>query len=298
MSFTIRESGFLLARIEEQLADNNAGLISAADVRNNIGDAVRSINAIVASGDTNAQFPFYQDVRAKVTVPLVGSAYGGTFVAESGILFPNAPPAESAQRQTRPFLGVGFLQHNELAGLTDADPHSQYLPVDGSREMEGNLPMAANWIGPSGFDNDGFKFQYHPTGTTILTSGTLKFSDNSKLSSAIGVAKAFGSFDGTTAAHYYSYNIYSITRHAAGKYSVVMNSGVVNTSDYVVIAQSNARSTKASSEDFDRNSACSVIRSGVNPSTGRVAFSLNVLNEAGSYVDGKILDVVVFASGV
>ena len=50
MSFTIRDSGFLLARIEEQLADNNAGLISAADVRNNVGDAVRSINAIVASG--------------------------------------------------------------------------------------------------------------------------------------------------------------------------------------------------------------------------------------------------------
>lgn len=297
MSFTIRESGFLLARIEEQLADNNAGLISAADVRNNIGDAVRSINAIVASGDTNAQFPFYQDVRAKVTVPLVGSAYGGTFVAESGIIFPNAPPAESNQRQTRPFLGVGFLQHNELAGLTDADPHSQYLPVDGSRAMEENLPMDTHWIGPSGFDNDGFKFQYHPTGTTILTSGTLRFADNSKFGSAIGVAKAFASFDGTTTAHYYSYNIHSITRNATGKYTIQLASGVVG-SGYTVLAQSNARTSTDSAEDFDRNNACSVIRSGINPSTGRVAFSLNVLNHTGSYSDGKLIDFVVFGSGV
>ena len=298
MSFTIRDSGFLLARIEEQLADNNAGLISAADVRNNVGDAVRSINAIVASGDTNATFPFYNDVRAKRTVPLVGSAYGGTFIAESGIIFPNAPPSENTSRQTRPFLGVGFLQHNELAGLTDDDPHTQYLPVDGSRPMENDLAMDSYWIGASGYTGEGFKFLHHPTGTTILTSGTLKFPDNSRLGSAIGVAKAFGSFDGTNAAHYYSYGIHSITRHSAGKYSVQVNSGILGTDDYVVISQSNARSTAVSPEDFDRNTACSVIRSGVDPSTGRVAFSLNVLNENGSYVDGKILDVVVFASGV
>ena len=296
MSFTIRDSGFLLARIEEQLADNNAGLISAADVRNNIGDAVRSINAIVASGDTSATFPFYNDVRAKHTVPLVGSAYGGTFIAESGVLFPNA--LDTTKLQTRPFLGVGNLQHNELAGLTLADPHLQYVSISGHRPMLGNLRMATHWIGASGINNDGLKFQYHPTGTTILTSGTFKFPDDSKLGSAIGVAKAFGSFDGTNAAHYYSYGIHSITRHSAGKYSVQVNSGILGTDDYVVITQSNARSTVASPEDFDRNTACSVVRSGVDPSTGRVAFSLNVLNENGSYVDGKILDVVVFASGV
>ena len=296
MSFTIRESGFLLARIEEQLADNNAGLISAADVRNNIGDAVRSINAIVASGDTDVQFPFYNDVRAKRTVPLVGDAYGGRFIAESGVYFSNA--SDSNKLQTRPYPGPGLIQHNDLDGLANGDPHTQYLPVDGSRAMEENLPMDTHWIGPSVFDNDGFKFQYHPTGTTILTSGTLRFADNSKFGSAIGVAKAFGSFDGTNAAHYYSYNIYSITRHSTGKYSVQMNSGVVATDDYVVIAQSNARSTIASPEDFDRNTACSVVRSGVNPSTGRAAFSLNILNDAGNYADGKILDIVVFSSGV
>ena len=296
MSFTIRESGFLLARIEEQLADNNAGLISAADVRNNIGDAVRSINAIVASGDTSGDFPFYNDVRAKRTVPLVGSAYGGTFIAESGVYFSNAPDA--TKLQTRPWLGVGNIQHNDLAGLTVGDPHLQYVSISGHRPMQGNLRMASYWVGASGYNHDGFKFDYHPTGTTILTSGTLKFPDNSKLGSAIGVAKAFGRFDGTNAQNYYSYNIHSITRHDTGKYSIKIASGVLNTDDYVVIAQSNARDSKSSPEDFDRNTTCSVFRSGVYTPDGTVAFSVLVLNERGNYVDGKILDVVVFASGV
>ena len=198
MSFTIRESGFLLARIEEQLADNNAGLISAADVRNNIGDAVRSINAIVSSGDTNLLFPFHEDVRAKRTVPLIGSAYGGTFIAESGVRFPNAPE-DSAVLQTRPYPGPQGIEHNQLKNLTVGHPHTQYLLTNGSDQMDGNLALDDNWIGASGYSNDGFKFDYHPTGTTILTSGTLKFPDNSKLGSAIGVAKAFGSFDGTNA---------------------------------------------------------------------------------------------------
>lgn len=296
MSFTIRDSGFLLNRIEEQLADNNAGLISAADVRNNMGDAVRSINAIVASGDTNIAFPFREDVRAKVTVPLVGSAYGGTFIAESGILFPNAP-VDSAVRQIRPYPGPQNIQHNELAGLTNGDPHTQYVSISGHRPMQGNLQMASYWIGSSGQNDHGFKFQYHPTGTTILTSGTLRFPDNSKLGSAIGVAKAFASFDGTNAAQNYSYNVHSITRNTTGKYTVQLSSGVVG-SGYAVLAQSNARTTLASPEDFDRNNACSVIRSGINPSTGRVTFSLNILNDAGAYADGKSVDFVVFGSGL
>lgn len=296
MSFTIRSSGTLLANIAADLADNNAGLISAADVRNNIGDAVRSINAIVASGDTNLTFPFYEDVRAKRTVPGAGSPYGGTFIAESGIRFPNAP-ADSSVLQTRPYPGPQGIQHNDLAGLTTGHPHTQYLKVDGTDRMEGNLAMDSYWVGASGYTGEGFKFLHHPTGTTILTSGTLHFPDNSKLGSAIGVAKAFASFDGTNASQNYSYNVHSITRNTTGKYTVQLASGVVG-SGYVVLAQSNARSTATSAEDFDRNTACSVIRSGISPSTGRVAFSLNVLNENGSYADGKLIDFVVFGSGL
>lgn len=297
MSFTIRESGFLLARIEEQLADNNAGLISAADVRNNIGDAVRSINAIVASGDTESLFPFYQNVKAKHTIPISGPAYGGVFIAESGVFFTNAPDA--TKLQTRPWLGVSNIQHNDLAGLTSADPHLQYVSISGHRPMQGNLRMASYWIGASGTDDHGFKFQYHPTGTTILTSGTMKFPDNSKLNSAIGVAKAFASFNGTLPSINYSYNVHSITKkEGLSKFEIELSSGVVG-SGYTVIATSNARNTNSSLEDFDRNTTCSVVRSGINPSNGRVLFTLGVLNENGSFpVNSNVIDFVVFGSGL
>lgn len=298
MSFTIQESGFLLARIEEQLADNNAGLISAADVRNNIGDAVRSINSIVASGDTNLLFPFNEDVRAKRTVPIVGSPYGGIFIAESGVRFPNASE-DSTVLQTRPYPGPQGIQHNQLGGLTTGHPHTQYLLTNGSDQMDGNLALDDNWIGASGYSNDGFKFNYHPTGTTILTSGTLMFPDNSKLGSAIGVAKAFANFDGTNAAIRYGYNIHSISKVAGanGQYIIQLSSGVVG-SGYTVLSQSTARENAFSAADFDRNTSCSVIRSGINPSNGRVSFTLNTLNENGETVNGKLVDFVVFGSGL
>ena len=62
---TMRTSGNLLANIAADLADNNAGLISAADVRSNMEDTVASISIIVASGDTDPKFAFINDVRAK-----------------------------------------------------------------------------------------------------------------------------------------------------------------------------------------------------------------------------------------
>ena len=49
----IKSSGDLLASIAADLSDNNAGLISAEDVRHNMADTARSINQIVASGDTD-----------------------------------------------------------------------------------------------------------------------------------------------------------------------------------------------------------------------------------------------------
>ena len=49
---TMKSSGDLIASISSDLADNNAGLISAQDVRHNMEDTAFSINRIVASGDT------------------------------------------------------------------------------------------------------------------------------------------------------------------------------------------------------------------------------------------------------
>lgn len=285
----------LLTSINTDLADNNAGLISAEDVRSNIYDTADSINAIVCSGDTDGQYPFYNNVRLKK----IGTV-GGKLFAESGIRFPNAPNNPN-DLQIEPFLGVAGLQHDSLGGLPGADPHTQYLRVDssyGHRAMSTNLKLGNNWIGPSGYNNDGFKFVYSPTGTTILTSGTIKFDDGSTFKSAIGVAKAFANFDGTLTAINYGYNVYSITKiGGVSKFNIELNSGVVG-SGYTVIAHSNARNTNNSLEDFDRHTTCSVVRSGINPTTGRVLFTLGILNENGNYADSKVVDFVVFGSGV
>ena len=49
-------------RIQQMLADNNAGNISAADVRNNLIDIVGAIIENVASGDFGSIKPFKNDL--------------------------------------------------------------------------------------------------------------------------------------------------------------------------------------------------------------------------------------------
>ena len=111
---TMKSSGDLLASIGADLSDNNAGLISAEDVRHNMEDTVFSINRIVASGDTEVEFPFFNNVT-------ISNAHGtkGKLFVESGIMFPNSPTvSERTEIQLRPWLGPGGIQHNDLAGLT------------------------------------------------------------------------------------------------------------------------------------------------------------------------------------
>ena len=131
----------LKTHINADLADNNAGLISAADVRQNLIDAVDSINMIVASGDTENKYKFVQNVR----VSTQNGGDTGMFITESGIQFVNGPKAGS---QYEPYPGVEGIAHNDLAGLETGDPHTQYLPIDGSRPMEGDLPTAS-WARPT-----------------------------------------------------------------------------------------------------------------------------------------------------
>ena len=105
----IKNSGDLYESISADLADNNAGLISAEDVRHNMQDIVESLNQIVASGNFNTKNPFRnQNVRAQIN-----SNNYGKFIAESGIEFPNATWA-SDTTQYEPYPGVGLLDHNSL----------------------------------------------------------------------------------------------------------------------------------------------------------------------------------------
>lgn len=292
---TQRTSGVLQANIAADLADNNAGLISAADLRNNLADTVASINIIVASGNTNTDFPFTYDVRAQIQDPN-GSPHAGRFIAESGILFPNAVGHET-DLQTAPYLGDSNIDHNALRNLTVGDVHTQYYPIDGSRNLTGNLPAADKWIGPSGHSNEGFKFEHTATGIKIYTSGTQIFGDLSKQSSAKGIAKAWLNFDasgvGNVPVVRSSYNIYKLERLAQGKFRITFNSGTFKDNNYVAVGNSNSTTASGSREDFANNAVGLVIRDG-DDGTALRSITYVIRNDQDQYVDGKINDFVAY----
>jgi hypothetical protein len=296
-----KQKDSLKTHINADLADNNAGLISAEDMRHNLIDTVDSINYIVASGDTENKYKFVYNVKAS---DQNGAGVYGLFIAESGVSFPNS---SDTTPQIHPYPGAGGIQHNDLAGLTTADPHTQYLPIDGSRPVEGNLPAASYWLGASGNANHGLKFVHRyaddPAGTIarndihVGNSGDFVFNDNSRFNSAQGVAKAWVSFDANTGTPVISgsYNVSSITDVDTGKFKVYFKHDVLGGNDYAAMANSSCRITAASEEDFNRNTVGLVIRGG-DIGTPRY-LSYYVLNESDAYVDAARNDLVVFGLG-
>ena len=304
-------SGDLINSIKCDLADNNIAAISAADIRENMEDVVFSINRIVASGDTEDEFPFFNAVKATKV-----NGGSGIFIAESGLSFPFGPvEAEKTLLQTRPWLGPGGINHDELADRnTSNDAHTQYLPVDGTRQMSDNLPMGANWINSSGAvngdsDDNGLKFVYNSpeVGDDVLvgTSGALKFNlDQTQVTSFAGVAKAWLHFQGsgTPAVGEENpiiesyHNIDALHKIDEGKYRITFTSGTFANNQYAAFGHSNARSTIASPEDFDRNSVGLVERDGDDGVELR-SITFVVLNEQGQYVDGETCSFMAFGFG-
>lgn len=297
---TMKSSGDLIASISTDLADNNAGLISAEDVRHNMEDVAFSINRIVASGDTDVEFPFFNDVRAKK----IGTT-GGVFVPESGLLFPNSP-VDNTSIQTDPWLGPGNIQHNDLGGLTAGDPHTQYLNVNGTRAMNGNLALQSNWINSSGevngsSDDNGIAFVYNSpeVGDDVLigTSGNLKFNkDSSAADSFHGVAKAWISFSGgAPPAVYGYYNVSGIQRITTGTYKITFNSGVLDNNNYAAIGTSNGLGgTITTYSDMEPNSVGLLLREG-DDGTALRSIHFRIEQEAGSPVDASQNDLVIYA---
>ena len=288
---TIRSSGTILGNIEANLADNNAGLISAAHVRENMADTLVSINQIVASGDTDDKWPFVFDVRAQT---YAGS--GGTFIAESGIIFPNSPV--STERQVEPFLGVGNLQHNDLGGLTNEDPHTQYVSISGiksGRSMTGNLAMANYWIGSEG-NNQGLKFTPTGSGTDdISVSGTFQFKkDNSRMDSAHGVAKAWLSFTAGEPPTLRGYhNIDALERIGSGVYKVTFTSGTFLNNNYAAIGISNGLASSGTYDAMEPNSVGITLREGDDGTTLR-SLHFKTEQDDGDAVEGAFNDLVVY----
>lgn len=302
----------LIENIENDLADNNAGAISARDVRQNMVDIVESINWIVASGDFDGTHPFYGDVRIFRTDSSGGNpAYGGILYAESGVQFPYGGT------QIEAYPGLGNLDHNDLnpESMTQGDPHTQYLLTNGTRTAQGNIGFDNHWINSSGNfisslddGNDrGLQFEYLGDGTEVIHVGSgdyptigsgtyFKFDkDNSILDTSKGIAKAWLNFDGSeTVPVVNSYhNIHILRRLTKGKYQIVFTSGTFANNNYIAIGSSNARSAAGSPEDFTNNTVGITSRSG-NDADSLRNLTFAVLDEGGEYVDAKINELVVY----
>lgn len=291
---TVKTKTELVASIEADLANNNSANISAADIRENMKDVAESINGVVASGDHNNAYPFYNNVRAS------NSEGGGFFIAESGLTFPNSPGATT---QYEAYPGANGIDHDSLSNRNSSnDAHTQYLSVDGTRPMEENLPLGGNWINSSGngYDDRGLKFVHEAYGDNIQvgTSGNFIFSDNSKINTGLSTSKAWLNFDGSGTGTYGTpvvrshHNIKSIEYLDPGKYKVTIASGVLKDKNFTAIGSSNSRTTAASSEDFARNTVGIAQR--VIEANGDASLTFLVLNEAGEYVDAELNDLVVF----
>ena len=316
----VKKASDLKSTISSELADNNAGQISAYDVRHNLEDMVDSIVPIAASGD-------YQ------TYPFDNNAVNFNYlvVAKSGVKFDNAfntADPNHQKIQTEPYLGVTGIRHNQLGGVDAGDFHSQYVSRSGCRTMTGNLGTGAEFINSSGsaialsaatlYDNNGLSFSHSKrvgtgpdTGkhreTVHVGSGSffgegnsstlLQFDlDKSKMDSAKSTALAWVHFDGTKSALAVqsSYNISAIEASGDGTYKVFLKPGLIADGDdsYCVIAHANGTTGKLGIRDMDLVNAASTLRNSDY-------FSITVQNNAGQYVNAKVIDAVVYgrASG-
>lgn len=308
---TIQDSGAILTSIGQDLADNNAGLISAEDVRHNMEDTVASIPNIVSLSDTENTYYFRNNVKVS------GDGSVSRFITEGGIQFPNTPvdyPLLTDNTQVEPYPGSGKLDHGllEPTSLLD-DDHTQYLLTNGSRSMTGNLWLYQNgvdphWIGPSGNDNEGFQFTYDSYEKPVInTHGRIVYSDGSTAQdvngsgTAKGVAKAWCNFDasGTPSALPVvrsSYNIDSVQRISKGVIKITFASGIFADNNYVAIGNSNANTGSGTFDAFDINSVGLMLREG-DDATALRSIHYVIRSDDNDLVDAELNDFVAYGLG-
>lgn len=303
----------LVDDINDRLADNNAGQISAKDVRETMRNVAFSIPFVVASGDWDvANKEFISDVRLRrYTENDIES--GGTLIVQSGIVFENNGNPDGTAQQTRPYLGPTGIRHGELADLTGTsnDHHTQYLLVAGTRSMAGDLGMGDNFIkhhnDGTSHTGHGIRFEHVSADEEVLHIGSetsLEFDvDGTKMTTARANAQAWVSFnsvsgvgESNTLIVNSSYNVSSVKRITengvpqAGKFRVYFKSGTFdNPSGICAIGTSNARSSNASGGDFDQNTVSCVVRN-----ENYVTFY--VQDDTNAFRDAEVNDLIVFGN--
>ncbi len=300
---TAKNKDALIAYVTGVLADNNAGQISAADVRISIIDTIDSIVPIVSSGDFYS-YPFIKNVRIKRTD---GNGDTGHLIVDSGIKFSD----DSIQYVAYP--GAMAISHTGLAQLNIGDPHPQYVPADGGRAFTQNVALGNKWVNASGSSivqsttGKGLQFIYStdPLRETINVGSGTQFTflnDRSVLNSSRGVAKAWIRFQGSgiggdgSPAVLDAYNVSGIKKEDRGKFTIIFASGILKDNNYVAIGHSNGRSTSASREDFSENTVAMVSRVGDDAQKLRSVSFVVMGEDTGTYLDGIVNDLVVFGT--
>lgn len=303
---TVRSKDEIVTNITNDLADNNAGLISAADIRNNMLDVVDSINQIVASGNFDGDTPFVgNNVRIKINTDGATDAYG-SLIVESGVTF-GANGERGFQLEAYP--GPGQINHNDLAGKSAGNPHTQYLHVDGYNKATENVPLGNVWINSSGnladgpltTDDRGLSFEYTEYSVSgeivhVGSGSTVKFDlDNSWTKSGKALAQAWVRFEGTSGNVFVnsSYNVDSIVHTDNGHYKIFFTPNTFDNASYLAIGMSNSIAGSGSAEDFDVNTVGIVERD-------KDYLMFLVKSDDNEYVNAAINDLVVFgnSSGV
>lgn len=291
MPFSSKDS--LVEYIGSKLPDNNAGMISAADVRNSIIETANSIVSIVRNTNFEVE-PFLKNVSIK-------NGPSGILEVGSGVKF------SDGKIQYTAFEGISSLQHNQLDGRDIGDPHVQYVPISGSRSFTGNIGLDRYWINSSGnssiLSSTGKGLSFTSTSLTKenvnVGSGTSFFFQNDKsiMSSARGVAKAWINFDGSGAVPVVrdSYNVSGIQKLSDGHFKIIFHSGVFKDNNYVAIGISNAMVGANSAEDFTNNSVGIVTREG-NDGTSLRSLVYVIRDEGNRYINAKINDLVVYGT--
>tara|TARA_B100000085_G_scaffold280911_1_gene306626 strand:+ start:2747 stop:3721 length:975 start_codon:yes stop_codon:yes gene_type:complete len=288
--------------INASLANNNAGLITAADVRERMVDIVESIENIVSSGDFHTAFPFQENIKLANSSP--ASSDSGSLIVGSGVQFPNNPE-NGVTEQTVAYPGNAGVSHNSLADLTTGDVHTQYTPINGSRELTGNFGTDSFWINSSGnndianssstSNNRGLQFSHSGTSPNdvevvhVGSKSTVEFDgDNSTMDTAKGVARAWLNFDGNAMTVRSSHNISEIEKISTGKYKISFTEAFPDT-NYVAVGFSNGVGGDGTStaDDFQ---ICTV--GIVERATDFLKF--HVKSDDHDYVNAHMNDLIVF----
>tara|TARA_B100001778_G_scaffold18086_2_gene13596 strand:+ start:3180 stop:4157 length:978 start_codon:yes stop_codon:yes gene_type:complete len=288
--------------IEDSLANNNAGLITASDVRERMVDIVESVELIVSSGQFNTTYPFQGNIRIAASSP--ASTTSGSLIVESGVQFPNNSE-NGVTKQTVAYPGNAGVSHNSLADLTTGDVHTQYTPINGSRELTGNFGTDAFWINSSGnndisnssstANNRGLQFTHSGTSPNdvevvhVGSKSTVEFDgDNSTMDTAKGVARAWINFDGNAMTVRSSHNISELEKISQGKFKISFTEAFPDT-NYVAIGFSNAVAGDGTStaDDFQ---ICTV--GIVERAAGFLKF--HVKSDDHDYVNAHMNDLIVF----